>query len=73
MLAMALTTAASAQASQERQERLPNGDAARGRALVADRQRGLCLLCHRAPILEDDDVVERHRRHLPEPDDVLRK
>ncbi len=28
------------------------GDAARGRAIVADRQRGLCLLCHAAPIPE---------------------
>ncbi|HET7867735.1 MAG TPA: sulfur oxidation c-type cytochrome SoxX [Burkholderiaceae bacterium] len=29
------------------------GDAARGRALVADRQQGLCLLCHAAPIPEE--------------------
>ncbi len=28
------------------------GDAARGRAIVASRQTGLCLLCHRAPINE---------------------
>lgn len=28
------------------------GDAARGRAIVADRQEGLCLLCHAAPIAE---------------------
>jgi sulfur-oxidizing protein SoxX len=28
------------------------GDAARGRALVADRQKGLCLLCHTGPIAE---------------------
>ena len=28
------------------------GDPARGRALVADRARGLCLLCHAAPIPE---------------------
>lgn len=28
------------------------GDAARGRAIVADRQLGLCLLCHAAPISE---------------------
>ncbi|MBM3525013.1 MAG: sulfur oxidation c-type cytochrome SoxX [Alphaproteobacteria bacterium] len=28
------------------------GDAARGRAIVADRQKGLCLLCHNAPIAE---------------------
>lgn len=25
------------------------GDAARGRAIVGDRQRGLCLLCHAGP------------------------
>jgi sulfur-oxidizing protein SoxX len=29
------------------------GDAARGRAIVADRQVGLCLLCHRGPFPEE--------------------
>lgn len=29
------------------------GDAARGRAIVAGRQTGLCLLCHSAPIAEE--------------------
>ena len=29
------------------------GDAARGRAIVANRQVGLCLLCHSAPIPEE--------------------
>jgi sulfur-oxidizing protein SoxX len=29
------------------------GDATRGRAIVASRQQGLCLLCHRAPIAEE--------------------
>lgn len=29
------------------------GDAARGRAIAASRQTGLCLLCHTAPIPED--------------------
>ncbi len=29
------------------------GDAARGRAIVANRQVGLCLLCHTAPIAEE--------------------
>ncbi len=29
------------------------GDAARGRAIVASRQAGLCLLCHQAPIAEE--------------------
>jgi sulfur-oxidizing protein SoxX len=28
------------------------GDAARGRAIVASRQSGLCLLCHAAPLPE---------------------
>ena len=32
--------------------RMP-GDAARGRAIVADRQVGMCLLCHRGPIPEE--------------------
>jgi sulfur-oxidizing protein SoxX len=29
------------------------GDAARGRAVVANRQQGLCLLCHTGPIPEE--------------------
>jgi sulfur-oxidizing protein SoxX len=29
------------------------GDPARGRAIVADRTRGLCLLCHAAPMPEE--------------------
>jgi sulfur-oxidizing protein SoxX len=29
------------------------GDAARGRAIVATRQRGLCLLCHSGPFPEE--------------------
>ncbi|MBV8502363.1 MAG: sulfur oxidation c-type cytochrome SoxX [Paucibacter sp.] len=29
------------------------GDAVRGRALVASRQQGLCLLCHSGPIAEE--------------------
>lgn len=29
------------------------GDAARGRAIAASRQTGLCLLCHSAPIPEE--------------------
>ena len=29
------------------------GDAARGRAIVANRQLGLCLLCHSDPIAEE--------------------
>ncbi|MCO6415056.1 sulfur oxidation c-type cytochrome SoxX [Siccirubricoccus sp. KC 17139] len=46
-------------AAAAREEGLPEpltatpGDAVRGRAIVADRQRGLCLLCHTAPIPEE--------------------
>lgn len=29
-----------------------SGDSTRGRAIVADRQRGLCLLCHTGPFPE---------------------
>jgi len=29
------------------------GDAARGRSIVLDRQRGLCLLCHSGPFPEE--------------------
>ncbi|MFO1268065.1 MAG: sulfur oxidation c-type cytochrome SoxX [Rubrivivax sp.] len=29
------------------------GEAGRGRAIVASRQSGLCLLCHQAPIAEE--------------------
>ena len=29
------------------------GDPDRGRAIVADRRTGLCLLCHRAPVPEE--------------------
>lgn len=32
---------------------LAQGDPARGRAIVADRQVGLCLFCHRAPVPEE--------------------
>jgi sulfur-oxidizing protein SoxX len=31
----------------------PTGDAARGRAIVVDRQRGFCLLCHSGPFDEE--------------------
>jgi sulfur-oxidizing protein SoxX len=29
------------------------GDAARGRAIIIDRQRGFCLLCHSGPFSEE--------------------
>jgi L-cysteine S-thiosulfotransferase len=31
----------------------PSGDAVRGRAIVANRSVGLCLLCHSGPIAEE--------------------
>lgn len=31
----------------------PTGDAQRGRQIVADRQRGFCLLCHSGPLPEE--------------------
>jgi sulfur-oxidizing protein SoxX len=31
------------------------GDAARGRAIVADRQRGMCLLCHSGPFAAHEE------------------
>lgn len=32
---------------------MPSGDAKQGRAIVVDRQRGFCLLCHSGPFEED--------------------
>ncbi len=45
--------AAWAQAGVPAAPTVPPGDAARGRAIVANRQQGLCLLCHTAPIPEE--------------------
>jgi sulfur-oxidizing protein SoxX len=42
-----------AQAPIEKSLTGTKGDAARGRAIVADRHVGLCLLCHSAPIPEE--------------------
>ncbi|MBX3620739.1 MAG: sulfur oxidation c-type cytochrome SoxX [Rhizobacter sp.] len=58
MLAGALAAAGCASVAATAGEGLPPltatpGDPARGRAIVASRQRGLCLLCHPAPIAED--------------------
>jgi len=39
-----------AQVGFERRPGVHPGDPARGGALAADRQRGLCLLCHSAPV-----------------------
>jgi L-cysteine S-thiosulfotransferase len=53
--ALLLLVACRAGAAQEIAEPLgaAPGDAARGRAIVASRQQGLCLLCHTGPIPEE--------------------
>ncbi|WP_235953511.1 sulfur oxidation c-type cytochrome SoxX [Noviherbaspirillum galbum] len=48
--AFALLLAPGGAAAQQADE---PGDPARGRAIVASRQAGLCLLCHAAPIAEE--------------------
>ncbi len=60
LLALALTVAAPAAIAQEVVgDAIPKsltgqpGDAARGRAIVANRSVGLCLLCHSGPIAEE--------------------
>jgi L-cysteine S-thiosulfotransferase len=67
----ALTITLAAQAQQ-----LPGteqGDPTRGRQIVADRQQGLCLLCHTAPIPEErfqgnlaPDLSGAGDRHTPD-------
>jgi sulfur-oxidizing protein SoxX len=55
-LLAALLLAAPAAAETPGLERPPGvapGDPIRGRTLVADRQRGLCLLCHAGPFPEE--------------------
>ena len=60
LLAFALTVAAPAAMAQEIVgDAIPKsltgqpGDAVRGRAIVANRSVGLCLLCHSGPIAEE--------------------
>jgi len=60
LLALALTVAAPAAMAQEVVgDAIPKsltgqpGDAVRGRAIVANRSVGLCLLCHSGPIAEE--------------------
>lgn len=60
LLAFALTVTAPAAMAQEIVgDAIPRsltgqpGDAARGRAIVANRSVGLCLLCHSGPIAEE--------------------
>ncbi|NNM73352.1 sulfur oxidation c-type cytochrome SoxX [Enterovirga aerilata] len=57
--ALACCTIGTHVSAQERGDAIPAsltglpGDPARGRRIVADRTRGLCLLCHSAPIPEE--------------------
>jgi len=55
VLALLLLAAASAASAQEMPASLTGkpGDAARGRAIVSNRQVGLCLLCHSGPFPEE--------------------
>lgn len=50
MLGFAIAPALQAESSMPRPPGITLGDPERGRALVADRQQGLCLLCHSAPV-----------------------
>ncbi|MDB5382517.1 MAG: soxX [Rhodospirillales bacterium] len=52
LLAVALAVPAMAQGIPEPLTGTP-GDAVRGRAIIADRTRGLCLLCHSGPFAEE--------------------
>src|SRR5687767_6250714 len=55
MVGVVLALATTAAASDGISESLTGarGDAARGRAIVANRQVGLCLLCHSGPFPEE--------------------
>ena len=58
-LAAAIVALACAAGATDAQESIPQsltgapGDPARGRAIVANRQVGLCLLCHSGPFPEE--------------------
>jgi len=59
LLAMAVPAMALAQAGVVTGDAVPQsltgiaGDAARGRAIIIDRQKGFCLLCHSGPFSEE--------------------
>ena len=53
ILLLAYALAASAADDAIDQPLAAKGDAARGRAIVANRQVGLCLLCHTGPFPEE--------------------
>ncbi|MBR0654656.1 sulfur oxidation c-type cytochrome SoxX [Plastoroseomonas arctica] len=52
LVALLLALPAMAQGLPEPLTDMP-GDAARGRAIITDRMRGLCLLCHAGPFPEE--------------------
>jgi sulfur-oxidizing protein SoxX len=53
LLTLATTSAAAQQGSMPKPLTDRPGDAARGRAIVANRTVGLCLLCHSGPFPEE--------------------
>jgi sulfur-oxidizing protein SoxX len=53
VLLAGLSTCSVAQQPQPNPPAGERGDPARGRAIVADRQLGLCLLCHSGPFPEE--------------------
>ena len=59
LLAMAVPAMAAAQTLQVTGDAVMQsltgsaGNAARGRAIITDRQKGFCLLCHRGPFSEE--------------------
>ncbi len=53
LLALILAAPARAEEALPRPAGIAPGDPARGRVIVADRQRGLCLLCHAGPFPEE--------------------
>ena len=59
LLAMAIPAVAAAQTLQVTGDAVMQsltgsaGDAARGRAIIIDRQKGFCLLCHSGPFSEE--------------------
>ena len=59
LLAMAIPAMARAQVGVVRDDAVAQsltgsaGDAARGRAIIIDRQKGFCLLCHSGPFNEE--------------------
>jgi sulfur-oxidizing protein SoxX len=53
LLVAGAASAAAAHGAMPDSSAMPAGDAARGRAIVVDRQVGMCLLCHSGPFPEE--------------------